>query len=929
MKSVRLIAFITLLLSTVSSIAQKEAAIWYFGNGAGLDFNSGNPIALTNGKLNTNEGCTTIADKNGRLLFYTDGSVVYNKTHQLMPNGTGLLGHFSSTQSAIIIPKPSNPNIYYIFTVDEPNPKNADNNSTNDDDPPNSGLNYSVVDMRLNNGLGDIVSGEKNIPLITYDPTNSDDVKYKCSEKITAVQHSDGTSFWVITHFKNTFYSFKISTNGVDQTAVKTITAQTIPLGGYNTNAIGYLKASPNGKKVAMANMAIKNSNDFNSSGQTIRNTGNVWLYDFDASTGLLSNQTTLLSDTNPYGVEFSPKTTKLYITFNRYNPTNGSSLGSSLVQFDLKKTDIINSQQLIYDSNYVAGALQLAIDEKIYRSGYSNIDGDNHRLSVINNPEADGTNCNYIQDRIDLKSGLSKLGLPPFITSLFLYTFDYEFNCFGQSTHFFINSAETIDQILWDFGDGSTSTDQNAHHTYTAAGEYKITLTKTVNGENRDPIVKMITIYDNPTILSTPYKLIQCDTQDSNPLDGLATFNLSLADDPITLGNNSYQVFYYHSQQEALNDIDNSASINPIFNNSIPNETLYAKVTQPNSACYSLTTVILQANPNLSILATNLRQCDSGSGTAAFDLEQKKQEIKTALNLAADVRLFFYPTATDTALSQNEIKNTITTTSKTIFLRAENNEGCYGTGQFELVVDPIPNLSSTAEQVICASQLNTTLTLGTGIQANQLQDYTYLWSTGATTPTLNVNEEGIYSVTVTNSANCSVTLDISVKQSHLAVINTIEVNDLDTPNEVIAHINDPEQYQYSIHFEDGTFTDYQNSPVFQNIPGGFHELIIENKDGCGSITKTFAILNAPKFFTPNNDGHNDYWNFGGLDNPLYENATIFIYDRYGKLLKQLSPLSLGWDGTYNKAPMPATDYWFTIQLADGREAKGHFSLKR
>ena len=233
--------FIFLFL-TIPSFGQKEAAIWYFGNNAGLDFNSGSPVALTNGKLVTKEGCTTISDKNGNLLFYTDGRVVYNKNHQIMPNGFGLLGHNSSTQSAIIVPKPNNPNIYYIFTVDQPLPANADDNPLNDLDPPNNGLNYSQVDMTLNNNLGDVVITEKNIPLITYNPNDSEETKYKCSEKVTAVQHGDGISFWVITHFINNFYSFKISTQGVNKIPVKTITPLNIPIGGYIPNAMGYLK---------------------------------------------------------------------------------------------------------------------------------------------------------------------------------------------------------------------------------------------------------------------------------------------------------------------------------------------------------------------------------------------------------------------------------------------------------------------------------------------------------------------------------------------------------------------------------------------------------------------------------------------------------------------------------------------------------------
>ncbi|WP_394773954.1 T9SS type B sorting domain-containing protein [Flavobacterium sp.] len=928
MKSLRLLSIILLLIST-SAFAQKEAAIWYFGYGAGLDFNSGNPVTLTDGQLFTNEGCASISDKKGNLLFYTDGSIVYDKNHHVMLNGTGLLGHRSSTQSAIIVPKPKDPNLYYIFTVDEPNSLNADNNPANDEDPPNSGLNFSVVDLRLNNGNGDIVSTQKNIHLITYNPNDAEDKKFKCSEKITAVQHSDGISFWVITHFKNTFYSFKISTTGLDQTPVQTVTSQNIPLGGYNTNAIGYLKASPNGKKIAMANMATKTSNDTNANGQIKRNTGNVFLYDFNATTGILNNELTIINNVDPYGVEFSPKTTKLYITINIYNNISGNSLGSSLIQFDLKKGDITGSQQTINSSTYIAGALQLAIDEKIYRSGYSNTNNNINKLSVINNPESDGINCNYIQNKIDLKAGISKLGLPPFITSLFLYTFEYEYNCFGQSTHFFVNSLENIDSFLWDFGDGTTSNDKNAYHIFSKAGDYKVTLTKTVNGENREPIEKIITIYENPTVMTTPYKLIQCDTQDNNSLDGLATFNLAAANESISLGNKDYEVFYYHNKNDAVNDIYNTLSINPIYRNIIPNENLCAKISQPNSSCYSFSNVILQANPNIRITAENFYRCDSGDGKSEFDLEEKKQLIKTELNLPFDVKLYFYNNESDASLSLNELKNTITTNSKTIYIRAENNDGCYGTGKFDLIVEPVPFLISQPENTICESTLNPEVTLYSGIQISEYNNYSYLWSTGETSPTITVTKEGIYSVTVKNKSGCATALDIHVKLSRLAVINEIEINDLNTLNEVIIDVNHPEDYKYMIHFQEGNFSNSQNSTVFENIPGGFHELIIENIDGCGRIVKSFAVLNAPKFFTPNDDGYNDYWNFNGINDPIYKNAAIYIYDRYGKLLKQLSPFETGWDGTYINQPMPASDYWFTIHLEDGREAKGHFSLKR
>ncbi len=130
----RLLLFVLCL--PLFGLALKEGNIWYFGENAGLDFNSGSPVALTDGMLNTDEGCASICDTNGSLLFYTDGMTVYNKNHIVMPNGTGLLGHNSSTQSAIIVKKPMSNNLYYIFTVD--------GNSGS-----GGGLSYSVVNLNL------------------------------------------------------------------------------------------------------------------------------------------------------------------------------------------------------------------------------------------------------------------------------------------------------------------------------------------------------------------------------------------------------------------------------------------------------------------------------------------------------------------------------------------------------------------------------------------------------------------------------------------------------------------------------------------------------------------------------------------------------------------------------------------------------------
>jgi hypothetical protein len=145
------ILIICLLFSTVIAFSQKETNNWYFGENAGVSFSSGSPVALTNGALVTREGCAAISDKNGNLLFYTDGVTVYNKNHSIMQNGTDLKGHSSSTHSAIIVPNPSDTRVYYIFTVDAQGGAN--------------GLQYSVVNITLDGGLGGVTS--KNNLIVT------------------------------------------------------------------------------------------------------------------------------------------------------------------------------------------------------------------------------------------------------------------------------------------------------------------------------------------------------------------------------------------------------------------------------------------------------------------------------------------------------------------------------------------------------------------------------------------------------------------------------------------------------------------------------------------------------------------------------------------------------------------------------------------
>ncbi|MBJ6142573.1 YncE family protein [Hymenobacter sp. BT559] len=355
-------------LSEQGAWAQRLTDKWYFGRQAGLDFSSGAPTPLLDGAMTTYEGCATATTKRGELLFYTDGQTVWNRQHQPMPNGRRLMGSGSSTQSALIVPDPGSGNIFYVFTVA---PQGAPN-----------GLRYSVVDMTRDNGLGDVPRA--NLLLLT-----------PVAEKLAAVRHPNGRDVWVVAHRWNSsaFIAYLVTADGV---AAKPIMSNVGAMNaGPGRNAIGALKFSPDGTKLAAA--IWRESNKFE-------------VYDFDRATGKVSNARSFGPYPEAYGVEFSPDGSKLYGTCNgNSNPkTPTASPETQVWQFDLKSKAAV---QVGRSSNHKIGALQRGPDGKIYVARE-----DNSFLGVIGSPNAAGTACGYVDDGLKLGGRRSKLGLPGFV---------------------------------------------------------------------------------------------------------------------------------------------------------------------------------------------------------------------------------------------------------------------------------------------------------------------------------------------------------------------------------------------------------------------------------------------------------------------------------------------------------------------------------
>ncbi len=448
---------ILLLLPLCTAFAQKEASVWYFGNNAGMDFIGPTPTIRTNSAMRTAEGCAVISNSSGKLLFYTNGSTVWNSEHQVM-DGSGLLGDPSSTQSAIILPQPGDPFHYYIFTVDSEGQFD--------------GLQYHIVNMTRNGGLGQITT--KNEPLLP-----------SVVEKMALVRHSNRTDFWLIVHGWNddVFYAFIITNSGIQRTPVVSRTGTPHLQTTTNLNSLGAMKVSLDGKRIALA----------------LYEAGIFEVLDFDASSGRVSATTPPLQLSSPdytgcYGVEFSPDGTKLY----------GSVQSSgSMHQFDLalgNAADIMDKAVVVATGSpsIPVGSLQLGPDGRIYstRMGRSYLD-------VIERPNEPGILCDFKPQEVFLEGATSTLGLPLFYNGFLHMKFVYRNACPGDNTSFLIPDAEGITSVWWDFGDpitvaNNTSSALAPSHVYSAPGSYTVRLT-TWRGSTVDIVEREVVIHTVP----------------------------------------------------------------------------------------------------------------------------------------------------------------------------------------------------------------------------------------------------------------------------------------------------------------------------------------------------------------------------------------------------------------------------------------------
>ena len=868
-----------LLFIAVLAYGQREAANWYFGSNAGLDFNSGTPVPLFDGVLNTVEGCETISTPDGDLLFYTEGRNVWNRIHQVMPNGEDLEGSFSATQSALVIPQPGSTNLYYIFTSDVVQAYQDGGNG--------NGFNYSIVDMNLAGGLGDVTVKNNNL-------------LPQGSEKITGVRAADGENYWVITHYRNSFYAYFVDDSGLNPTPVVSTLGPNI--NDFN-NIRGAIKSSPDGRKLAVAHAIFQPFF-----------TGSFLLYDFDPETGVVSGEQQLGDDLVFYGVEFSSDSSKLYTSGKTINPDNGNTENIHILQYDLEAPDVVASRFLVADVpnpfiSDLAGTLQIAIDKKIYHSI------PNNNLSVIRTPNFPRLDSDFRLYTVDLGGRSTKFGLPPFIQSFFESIVEIENFCLGDSTQFTITSDEPIVAVNWDFGDpasgaANTSTLINPTHVFTGPGVYTVTLDVEYETRPTQRYIEFVEIGDAP-LVNSGVQLVQCDIDGVD--DGITRFNLNAAlpeliDDP-----RGFTVNFFRTLEDAENNENALPELGYV--NEFNGQVVYVRVFE-NALCFAIEAVTLIVEPmayagDIVLVACN--RSDNPDFEAIVDLVDFEAQL---LEIYPGATITFYDTAEDALLEQNQlidqVQFTAFDTDFSVYYRIEYNNDCAFIGRILPDIRPVPEAQNLTIE-ICPTDDEIILDPG---------DYSaYLWENGETTRTIAVEEAGTYFVDVFNGEGCNTTITIDVVSIPVPSEINVVVEDFQDNNRII--INIPEEGPWEYQLDGGLL---QSSNIFDDVIAGPHFVAVYAND-CLLYEEEVFVGGAPNYFTPNGDGIHDLWQiFNALEFP---GMQVKIYDRYGKILGNLRHDQAGWDGTYRGRPMPSSDYWYLIELPDGRTARGHFSLIR
>ena len=375
--------------------------------------------------------------------------------------------------------------------------------------------------------------------------------------------------------------------------------------------------------------------------------------------------------------------------------------------------------------------------------------------------------------------------------------------------------------------------------------------------------------------------------------------------------------------------------------------------VNNPDGLCYDTTTLEFVVNDSPEAYPVTIpAQCDDGTddsdGFSEFDTSTVINTLLTnpSTGVMQDLNnytvSFSYQDDKGVNQTATTLPNPFNTKTQTVTATVTNplNLDCVITKNIDFVVNPLPLFERIDDTSIVCLNLDP---IPIGVTPSDGRTYSYTWTRNGTAFTPNISGVdssiliglgGEYVVTAktTDGTDCTRSLTINIKESSIATLlkKDITVTDLTKDKNNTIAIDTTSlgigDYEYAI---DDILGPYQDDPLFEQVRPGIHTIYVRDKNNCGIASIEVSVIGYKSFFTPNGDGYHDKWKILGIRADFQPKTKVYIFDRYGKLLKELDPLSDGWDGNYNGKPMPQTDYWFKVNLEDGREFKSHFSLIR
>jgi len=891
-----------LIILGFNASSQIENTNWFFGGKynwqfpnnqdpnepiAGLNFNNivnGLPATNNNSPQLYSENHTSMSDQNGNLLFYTDGIFVWDKNHNQMPNGTNIGGNISSVKSSLIVPVPGNINQYYIFGLDG----NPTGNGT--------GLFHSIVDMTLNNCLGDVVAATKKTALLG-----------NTSEHMIGTYHGNGTDYWVLCAKDDPLpklYCYQVSATGI---AAPIINDLSIAPYNFTTDHDVYrIEYNTVGNKIAANYMGGWNDS-------------RKFLADFNQNSGVVTFDQTYDNNEGTQFIAFSPNDQYLYecLTVVLAN----QNFVTSVFQYDLNAPNITASKIAVGTVQSSQNDARLGPDGKIYFCPQGTQD-----LNVIHNPNLAGTACNMVQNDLNLggrwTSSLPNSFLKPIINpQIQAIDFTYQDTCLGSNTLFTYISALNYDSLRWEYGDGqiNITTTNTTQHQYNTVGLYNVVLTLFDGCNIEIDTLKGINIVNGSVVDLGPDTDLCTGPATLDAGNAGATYLWSTGEVTQTINVNAigaYWVEVTSGMCVSTDTINVTGSVvvnlgpdtNICIGQSVTLDAGNAGATYLWSTGATTQTIVVNTTANYSV-QVNLNGCQNTDG---IQVNVNPLPIVVAnasdANLCIGEQVILTGSGANTYAWDNGVTDGIALAPDvtTIFtVTGTDLNGCEGNDNITVSVATQPSVS--------ANSTNTSICFGDQITLTGSGANTYVWDNGvidgvALTPTVSTT----YTVVGTDVSGCINTSQITVELVNPITLQLIGDTTicLDTPLTL-----DPGTFTNAIY----TWQDGSSASTYLVNESGSYSVSIK-VGACPevqssvkiSIKDCSCVLYLPNSFTPDGDNLND--DFGTLYTCDLESYTLSVFNRWGDLVFETSDPEINWDGTFANKQLPIGVYVYKLE---------------